>query len=287
MSLYQDLQQAPLNIRRNEFDQNDQKFLTSAASATKHPDFLIDFRRDKFGGPLSYYLNRAEPLRLRSKWENVFTACWVKRILNVFLKDFQSKNWFQKGLVLLSVGLYYDIWIKYAHYGVRERMPDFSKLSQPIKELYRVMTGVFSDEERDILCFISEYDQAYKYREQDALPELDKHKLIQNPRKEVLRLLDVLVSRERASEGMRNKWRFMKLLLNIYLRFNKKLLNKIKKTLLEINLEEVKLSKEDIYWSNQYDDYNFRGLTNEERIADQRIRYGDDQTNYDLMMRDG
>jgi hypothetical protein len=41
-----------------------------------------------------------------------------------------------------------------------------------------------------------------------------------------------------------------------------------------ININEMKLSKEDIYWTNLLEVYNYRGLSIEQRRNENLIKYG-------------
>jgi hypothetical protein len=137
--------------------------------------------------------------------------------------------------------------------------------------MYRVLSEF--PKIRDLVCIYVEYDSAYRWRFQDTLSNLNKGEFLKNPVKEITRLLDLLISRENeVSEdvgSIKNKWKMIKSFLKIaywYLKiFDRKLLKKICQIVSNINLEEIKLSVEDIYWANKNQSYNSRGLSWEAR----------------------
>ena len=282
MSLRIQLEQNIAEARRQAFDGNS-KFV-KAAEATSKQNKVIDFKTDKTGGPLTFLLGRAEPLRSRIMKDKGFTACWVKRLLPLFFDWIKEKNIIQKFLILISYKQYFSLYIQYTHFGIREYIPEEEKLSQPEKEISRVLKDYVDNKIREIICFILEFEMAYRYRVQDILSEINYITLRIKPRKEILRLLDILIEREHYKDTMAKKWIMIKGLFNIILILNPNLLKLIQKILTEINPLEVMFSKEDIYWTNQYVDYSFRGLTTKERSEDNIKKYGKYQVEYDLIM---
>lgn len=142
---------------------------------------------------------------------------------------------------------------------------DCDRYSQPVREVYRVMEGKL----RDIICAILEFDTAYRYRFQDIVGELNKEAFEKNPLKEIKRLADILFEREWHGDNGIGKFKKYIPYLIWYLRLNPKLVSKLKEIVRELNVEEIKLSKEDIYWTNSgYEDYNFRGLSSEIRLKE-------------------
>lgn len=141
-----------------------------------------------------------------------------------------------------------------------------NRYSEFVRELYRAFSVVWADETdqitelrkmlRDIECMILEFDNAYRFRAQDLLPELDKAALKQDAVKEINRLLDIWIERENTVE-IKDSWRLLKLVVNHYLRRDKQLLNLFVRVLLELEIDKCKLSVEDKYFCIPRKDYKF------------------------------
>lgn len=189
---------------------------------------------------------------------------WIKFLIGgeEGIVSFTKKSKFKQGLIVMGLLLYKEFFINWLWYALQEVYNEERFYGQPVRELYRLIKN---EKVRDILCAVLEYDTAYRYRLQDIMVELDKVKFEKNPIKELDRLLKIMISRECKAEddkkilGMRKIGKIIPL-LNIYLFFNRKLLKELKRIVKEIKVEEVKLSVEDIYWTNKYRDYNFGGI---------------------------
>lgn len=146
-----------------------------------------------------------------------------------------------------------------------------NRYSQFVGELHRAFSVSWGDENpritelrkmiRDIECMILEMDNAYRFRAQDLLPELDKEALTKNPVREINRLLDIWISRE-LNEDVKNSWRLLKLFVTWYLRFDRPLLKMFQRILLELDIEKCSLTSEDKYYSVPRKDYVFGFMTN-------------------------
>lgn len=142
-----------------------------------------------------------------------------------------------------------------------------NRYSKAVGELHRALTINWGDENpktaelrkmlRDIECMILEMDNAYRFRVQDLLPEMDKDALRLNPIKEINRLLDIWISREKTQE-IKDSWTLLKLFTNYYLRFDKPLLRIITRVLQEIDLSKVAMTAEDKYFAEPRKDYVFK-----------------------------
>jgi len=146
-----------------------------------------------------------------------------------------------------------------------------NRYSQFVQELHRAFSVSWNDESeriselrkmlRDIECMILEFDNAYRFRAQDLIPEINKHNLRKNPVKEINRLLDIWIERE-VKEEVKDSWRLLKLFTSYYLRFDKELLNLFVRVLLELDIEKCRLTTEDKYFSVPRKDYNFAFMAN-------------------------
>ena len=204
------------------------------------------------------------PMRLCFQGDRIKTAHHFKKIFPAIFRTFKKNKiislWYFKNN--------WQEWIRFVHYSMTDAFYSERKYySQSVREIHRVLTGYneWVDKIRDIGCAILESDPAYRYRVQDIVPLIDKDAFNRNPVKEINRLIDIFKSREK-TDMISNKFgKFIPVGL-FYLRFNRKLLKAIKKIVNELNLEEIKSSKEDIYWQNaRFETYNSRGLSNEIR----------------------
>lgn len=144
--------------------------------------------------------------------------------------------------------------------------------SQPTRELNRVLKGRFHQGLLNGLLMIVECDTAYRYRFQDVIVEYNRNNEIGS---EICRLLDLLASRERIGfEEVADKWIKIKKFVKIAFFFNRKLKKQVKEIMDALNLDELKMSKEDLYWTNQFDTFNYRGKLIGERAEENKKVYG-------------
>lgn len=109
---------------------------------------------------------------------------------------------------------------------------------------------------RDVLCMILEFDNAYRYRAQDLLVEINKEKLKRNPVKELNRLADIALSREKEQQ-VKDTWKLIKLFNNFYLRFDLKLKKMVVDVLSELDYDKFNLKPEDVQFCKPRKDYTF------------------------------
>lgn len=123
-----------------------------------------------------------------------------------------------------------------------------------------------SKEFSQIFGAMIEYDNAYRYRLEDIFTETSQDALMQNPRKELKRLLKLFKEREviqEVSDKFNNLYKLISILL---------LLPKVKdafyKAILNSDFERLQLDKIDRYWCSLRSDYKFFGKTYQERSKD-------------------
>ena len=153
--------------------------------------------------------------------------------------------------------------------------------SQPIRELYRAFsmerygedekTRILRLQLRDLVCMILEFDNAYRYRLQDIVVELNQAALRANAIKELGRLLSVMQGRERGQDIV-DTWTLLKLFIQVYLRIDRKFTRMIVDVLSQLKLDEMKLSVEDQFYCKPRKDYNFGFITTEQEYANRGIR---------------
>lgn len=71
---------------------------------------------------------------------------------------------------------------------------------------------------------------------------------------------------EREQSGAIDKFKLFMPIFLTYLRHRKKVIKELKEIIKEVDIDEIKLSIEDIYWSNKNFSYDFRGLTFKQRL---------------------
>lgn len=119
-----------------------------------------------------------------------------------------------------------------------------------------------------IACFMEfvylfiELDCAYRFRLQDIFGELKKENLVNTP-KEIQRLFQILIDRER---GQEHKWIDLRRIIVPFLYLSKTARELIKDFLVELDLEKVTYDEDDKYFILRRASYNHMGLSLEERL---------------------
>lgn len=222
----------------------------------------VEFPKD--GGILTYLKGYKEPYRGFPYFEMVERVNDVKKIgKKVFGKIYHSVQGIGKVKLIFALpmlkpllaGFRYAFWFHISKY----RMKPF-RYSQPVRELYRAWNTCGESDEiielRDLSCMLFEFDNAYRYRYQDIISELDKKALEKNPLKEILRLIDLLISRE-IEEEIQELWGQRRKLIYFGLKFSQSNLKLIQKLLMALNLNEIRFTKEDRYFCAMRKDYDF------------------------------
>lgn len=220
-----------------------------------------------------------EPIRMYPDLKTVWFIAYYKRFIPLMIYSLNGMGLVKKIITLLAIKFNFNIlpkWFEHI-FSTYEAVLNDENYSQPVKEVRRVLKGRLDQNLIDALALILEYDSAYRNRFQDIIVELNKDNL-NKPAKEIIRLLDILLKRDYGDnfEGANNsKWGNIKRLIKLVFIFSPKIKKQITAILKDINIDEVKFSKEDIYWINKDTAYLFRGMTFEERQAENKINYGE------------
>ena len=185
----------------------------------------------------------------------------VKRVNRLWLITLLPAIWFFKPLVYSAIYSFHRL-------IVRSRIkPD--KYSEPIRELHAAFsyddyledgkTRQLSQWLKDILCMILEFDNAYRFRFQDVIEELDKENLKKNPLNELDKFLTSMQSRE-LGQDIKDTWYLLRLFCKFYLRFDRRMRNIITDTLYRLDLTKLKLSDDDKYFCAHRKDFQPRFL---------------------------
>ena len=245
--------------------------LQSEIPKDTNPILKVEFPPD--GGILTYMQGFEHPYKgfpLAEFVEKVDTIKKLSRnMLSGFYHSIKSRNKFLLFFMFPSILIARDAFYTgiYTFYRVIERFRvKRDKYSKAMREVYRAFNYPRLKENmkileirlmlKDLVTMLLEFDNAYRYRFQDIITELNKENLKANSVKELNRLLDVISEREKTQE-IKDTWRLLRMGLNYYLRFDRKLLKMFVDVFSELNLDEVKLTQEDkLYCAKRYD-YNF------------------------------
>ncbi len=132
-----------------------------------------------------------------------------------------------------------------------------------------------------VLGTIIQYDNAYLSRLQDLCSETTKEALIQNPRKELQRLTDIFIHREKMAhvsmyfeDKIQHKISYYEIVANKARRVSKLfrlmlLIPKVKRAFIEAikhtDLQRMQYDEADRYWVSLRKDYDYQGLSFKER----------------------
>lgn len=115
---------------------------------------------------------------------------------------------------------------------------------------------------RDIGGMNLEYDLSYRWPMQDIIPEINKKKFNEDPIKEIKRVSDIFQERG----GIEDDWRKFERLIILAMRFNKTVKKTIVKFINELDFKKIKLTEADWFFCLNRPNYNFRGVSYEERF---------------------
>lgn len=222
-----------------------------------------------------YVRDGKEPIRMYPDVKTVWAVACYKRFIPLMADSLRSMGWCKRITTLLALKYNFGIFSKWFNYyfSMNPVLLNDENYSQPVKEVRRVLKGRLDDNLINALALILEYDSAYRYRFQDIIAELNKDNLKKSAR-EIIRLLDIIDKRE---QGRSNRWEQIKKSVKLIFLFCPKIKKQIVAILKDINIDEVKFSKEDIYWTNKNKtSYLYRGMTIKERERDNKINYGEE-----------
>lgn len=155
-----------------------------------------------------------------------------------------------------------------------------NKFSEAVREIHRACSVEQKGEKqqikelremiRDVECMVLEFDNAYRYRIQDVGVEINKTELKKNPIQEIVRVIDLMSSRELLQE-QKDKWTLLKLFTKWYMRFDRPFLNMIASILNEIDPDKIKLTIEDKNYCARRKDYIFGFMSDPQLPEDHMI----------------
>jgi hypothetical protein len=218
----------------------------------------VEFPKD--GGIISYFSNEEYPMKGFSCSETVENVDEMKKqgmALLKRLKGILSGNKvkatlfylvFRKQINEVGKGFIESLWFLIRRYKSKPFL-----YCKCVREVYRVFNIFILIEKedskeilakiRDLTCMTLEFDDAYRYRFQDILSEVNIEQLKKDPVKELNRLLDILISRD---ESLKEKWQMVQKFVHL-IRFKKDLRVFITRFIDELNMDEIRMDELDLY----------------------------------------
>lgn len=222
-------------------------------------------------GCLLFVEGEAYPMRMSISADRVRDVSVVKRAIPMLLKGLGKKGLVRKSISALGLLANFTEIIDWMHFALQEVYTEPDRYSQPVRELYRVMTGrgELTEKLRDIFCAILEYDCAYRFRFQDIAMEMDITTMKYGPIEEMDRLFGIIMEREvdKDGGGFSRFLRYKKYIF-WYLKVNRKLLKEVSSILSSINISEVWPSVEDRYYMLRSSNYLYFGMSNKDRESE-------------------
>lgn len=225
------------------------------------------------GGVLTYMSGHEYPYKGFPFFEFVDKIDVIKKIqratLSSLFHSLKARPYWQLAGLVFVPWIFKDLVTAYLYTFYRQ-IDRFKvkkeKYSDAIRELHRSFSMEWMGEDpkvkemrlmvRDIMCMFLEFDNAYRFRFQDIIVNLDVSALKQNTGNELVRLFELMTAREKTQE-IKDTWKLVKFFLPWYLRFDKKLQTSIVGVLSSLDLTKVKLSVEDEHFCLKRTDYQF------------------------------
>lgn len=215
------------------------------------------------GGVVTYMGSMPFPYKGFPFFEFVDKVDVLKKLGRAFLSgcyhELKNKKLLLIPLVFLTKPLTrVALYIAYRHIDRFKIKPEM--YCDAVRELYKAFTAdnmtEFQVMFRDVLCMTLEMDNAYRYRFQDIIVNVNKDRLHKNPRKELLKLLAILSERER-TQDIKDTWTLIRLAISLYLFIDKEFKRTLIGGLIRLELDEVKLTIEDKLYGAGRKDYVF------------------------------
>lgn len=231
---------------------------------------LVKVEFPEQGGVLTYMENHEHPYKGFPVGESVEKIDAMKKmmrsVLSSLFHSFKKRSKFQLFFLLFVPWIFTDL--VDAVLNTCYRMVDRFKIktirySDAVREIHRSFSieyyGIDNTKRfmvRDVMCMLLEMDNAYRFRFQDIIVELDKENLKKNTAKEIIRLFALMSSREKTQE-VKDTWKLVQHFLPTYFRINKSFKQNVIDVLSGLDLQKIALSVEDKHYCENRMDYKF------------------------------
>jgi len=211
--------------------------------------FYSDDELPSKGFPCSETVENVDEMKKEGK-----AIAWgIQRIISGSkLKTFLLFLIFRKQVWEMARAIVESMWALIKRYRSKPIM-----YCQCVREIYRVFDIAIVREDdqivrgviekiRDIVCMFLEFDDAYRYRFQDVFIELNQEEFNRNPERELIRIMDILISRDTIVP--KNKWEMVKKFISLMM-VQKRIRKIITNMVREINLKEIAMDEIDNHYS--------------------------------------
>jgi hypothetical protein len=261
---------------------------TNDASVITHVEFI------KEGGIFTYLARYDFPFRGFPLNDTVQSMDELKKLAKIIIQKFlpyvKNTSLFGKLTLLLSVNhlkKLAECYLYAYHWHVKRYRLKPYMYSQAVRELWdtinKSLVGNQDIKEaiRDLSCMFLEFDNAYRFRFQDIMPEMNIEAMKKDPGKEIGRLLDLMAEREIWEEKktrMAEKWKMAKELISLFLRFSPSTKKIFVDMAIRMDLKRIELTTEDRYYCEFRKDYKF-GFMQREGIPVREVPKGNEVEN--------
>lgn len=241
------------NVPAEVFRENRVTFLIDSITTTK--------------GVLVYYRGAKHPKKGFPYPEAVEANNVMKRTL-VLMLEFPLWSLVFKFKKLLPKINEFGMRIMRRHLLKQENMIIITSELQGLIQIFFSRLGVDDENANRLGLLLShtlEYDDAYRTRLQDIITECSERALIEDPRKEIKRLMEIYKEREPDQYVARKMGKIVSWLSLLLL--VPKVRKAFRSTIRAADFRKLKRDESDQYWILNRGDYNFMGMSYEQRIA--------------------
>jgi hypothetical protein len=225
---------------------------------------ILNIEKNPEGGFFTYFENSKYPLNLRPLREDLNYVDTLKRILIATMRFI-----FLFPITPHKIIIGAEKWMSDIYSADNTQHPNrfiLENLTESSQEILRCL--ILTDGTGDCrwcwyLSAIWDTDLAYGLRGKDGLQLLNKQALQKNPKHEIIRLVDIVIARDKS---IQSKLKMAKKMLKIALlskEFRKIAVN----FLMNLDIEKMKFNINERYWLANKFDYNYEGKSYEERMA--------------------
>ena len=225
------------------------------------------------GGVLTYMSNHTHPYRGFPFFEFVEKIDVIKKVSRASISGFYHAVKRRSPLVLITLiptmWMFKDVFyaMVYTFYRIVERFRVKPiRYSKAVREMYRAFSVYREGEKertyelrtmmRDLCCMLMEFDNAYRFRAQDLIPEIDPVRIKTHTVQELKRIFDIAITRETTQE-VKDTWKLCKMVVGWFLRFDGELKRMCGDVLSQLNATEAGLTPEDRHYCEKRTDYTF------------------------------
>lgn len=241
------------------------------APGDSHPLIKVEFPEN--GGVLTYMEGYDYPYKgfpIQASVEKIDMMKKTQRaVASSFYHSFKKRSKLQLAFLIFCPWIFADL-VNAFIYTFYRSIDRFKikplRYCDAIRELHRAFSTDYHGEKpeekekrqmiRDLVCMVLEFDNAYRFRFQDIISELNKENLRKNTAKEISRLLEIMSSRENTQE-VKDTWKLVRYFLPWYLRFNRSLRKQIVDILTDLDLSKTALQVDDKHFCDKRVDYKF------------------------------